>query len=66
MYCKGQEVPQDYVEAYMWLKLAASRSSGDLRQKSVDLRDFIAWTMTTQEIAEAQRRLAREWKPKTE
>jgi uncharacterized protein len=64
MYAKGQGVPQDYAEAPMWLNLAASRTSGDVQQKSAETRDLVARMMTAQQIAEAQR-LAREWKPKT-
>jgi TPR repeat protein len=61
---RGQGVPRDYVQAHMWLNLAASRASGDDQKKYADQRDFIAGKMTAQQIAEAQR-LAREWKPVT-
>ena len=64
MYESGQGVPQDYAEAHMWLNLAASRSSGDNQKKFADKRESIAEKMTSQQIAEAQRR-AREWKPKS-
>jgi len=56
-------VPQDYVQAHMWLNLAASRVSGDDQKKYADQRDDIAKKMTAEQIAEAQRQ-AREWKPK--
>ena len=51
---------QDYVLAHMWYNLAASRSTGEERKKSADLRDALARLMTPAQIAEAQR-LAREW-----
>ena len=63
MCYQGQRVPQDYVEAHMWLELAASRASGDDQKRYADARDLVAKKMTPQQIAEAQRR-AREWKPK--
>ena len=63
MYEDGRGVPQDYAEAHTWLNLAASRASGD-RRKYVYARESLAKKMTSQGIAEAQRR-AREWKPTT-
>jgi hypothetical protein len=64
MYAQGQGVPQDYAEAHMWLNLAASRASGENQKKYAEARESIAKKMTSQQIAEAQRR-AREWKPKS-
>ncbi len=65
MYERGRGVPQDFIQAHMWFNLAASRSSGETRDKSAEIRDFLAARMTPDQIAEAQR-LAREWKPKTQ
>jgi hypothetical protein len=62
MYQDGRGVPQDYAEAYVWFNLAASRASGDVQKKSADARESVAGKMTTEQVAEAQRR-AREWKP---
>ncbi len=59
MYAKGEGVPQDYVQARMWVNLAAAQGNEQAR-KAVDL---LAEKMTPAQIAEAQR-LAREWKPK--
>jgi TPR repeat protein len=59
MYAHGLGVPQDYVEAHMWLNLSAAQ--GDREAKKY--RDWLAEKMTPSQIAEAQR-LAREWKPK--
>ena len=57
-------VPQDYVQAHMWLNLAASRHPpGEDRDDAVKNRDWVAKGMTPAQISEAQK-LAREWKPK--
>ena len=45
-YTNGEGVPQDYVEAHMWLNLAASRSSGEQRERTVTTRDAMAERMT--------------------
>ena len=65
MYAGGRGVPQDYVQAHKWINLAAARSSASdqWREDAVQTRDDVASTMTTVQIAEAQR-LAREWEPK--
>ncbi len=60
MYAKGQGVPQNYEQAYIWFDLAASRA-GDA-SIPIKNRDDVAAMMTPDQIAEAQR-LAREWKP---
>jgi TPR repeat protein len=60
MYANGRGVLQDYVQAYMWSNLAASRSTGEDREGSVGLRDGVAGRMTADQLAEAQR-LVREW-----
>jgi TPR repeat protein len=64
MYDHGQGVPQDFVEAHMWLNLAASRASGDNEKKYEELRELVAKSLTSQQIAAAQRR-ARVWKPRS-
>ena len=66
MYFTGRGVLQDYVEAHMWLNLAASRfSPAEIRNRDQAIRDrdYVAAKMTPAQIAEAQK-LAREWKPK--
>ena len=60
MYDQGRGVPQDYVQAHKWMNLAASRQTGEERQRSADRRDTLARLMTPAQLAEAQR-LAREW-----
>ena len=64
-YETGYGVPLDYVQAHMWLNLAASRypaSQKEQRENAIDGRDFVASKMTPSQIAEAQK-LARDWKP---
>ena len=60
MYANGDGVPQDNVEAHTWLNLAASRLTGDQREKASTDRDAVAERMTSADLSEAQRR-AREW-----
>jgi len=57
-YDNGLGVPQDRVEAYMWLSLAASQG----RENAASIRDLAARLMSGAQIEEAQR-LAREWNP---
>ena len=60
MYDQGRGVPQDYVDAHTWLNLAASRFTGELRERVVTARDAVAERMTSADQSKAQRR-AREW-----
>jgi TPR repeat protein len=67
MYAGGMGVPKDYVQAHMWLNLAAARfpaSETKKRDIAVENRDDVATKMTPAQIAEAQK-LAREWQPKS-
>ncbi len=59
-YATGRDLPQDYVQAYMCFNVAASRSTGEVRETRVKARDDLAAEMTREQLAEAQR-LAREW-----
>jgi TPR repeat protein len=63
-YRDGEGVPQDYVQAHMWLNLAAAQAKPDDRV-AAEARDKLVAKMTSAQIAEAQR-LAREWKPTPE
>ena len=64
IYVGDLGVPQDYVQAHMWLDLAASIfSPGEDRDLAVKYRDIYAKMMTPAQISEAQK-LAREWRPK--
>jgi uncharacterized protein len=63
MYTEGQGVPQDYVQAHMWLNLVATQLPAlgkGQRNTIVDARDRVASKMTPQQIGEAQE-LAFEW-----
>jgi Sel1 repeat len=63
MYAEGRGVPQDYVQAHMWLNLAVSQLPAlgkDQQNTTVDARDRVASKMTPQRIVEAQE-LAFEW-----
>lgn len=65
-YAKGEGVSQDNVSAHMWFNVAASRfaaSDAAGRGLAISNRDVVAREMTSEEIAEAQKR-ARDWKPK--
>ncbi len=61
MYREGQGVPQDDVQAYLWMNVAAAQGHELARIN----RDRLTKQMTPVQLAEAQR-LAREWKPKSE
>ena len=64
MYALGWGVTPDYVQAHMWLSLAAARlPPGEKRDLAVLGRDTVEKLMPPDQLAEAQR-LAREWKPK--
>lgn len=58
----GKGVTQDYVQAYKWFWLAASRTSGGEQESIAEMRDATAARMTPQQM-EAARAQAREWKP---
>jgi TPR repeat protein len=65
IYQAGEDLPPDFVQAYKWYQLAASRfaaSEESMRDRAIKNRDRIAAVMTPAQIAEAQR-LARVWKP---
>lgn len=61
-YHAGQWVKQDFVQAYLWYDLAASRSEGEDQKSAIKNRGKVAKDMTPDQIAKAQK-LAREWKP---
>jgi TPR repeat protein len=65
LYYDGNGVPKNYVQAYKWFDLAASKyeTSESLRpEAAIQNRDRVAAKMTPSEVEEAQR-LVREWKP---
>src|SRR5215475_8477226 len=66
-YARGEGVTQDAVEAHMWFNLAAARfPASDTRNRTaaVKNRDTVAGEMSSDQLAEAQKR-AREWKPQS-
>ncbi len=56
MYANGQEVPQDFIQAFTWFDIAAAKES----ERGAAYRDLAAKKMTPSQISEAQK-LAREW-----
>jgi len=64
MYEGGRVVAQDYLQAHMWMNLAASRAIGDNQKLYADAHHKVARKENPAQVAEAQR-LAGEWKPKT-
>ena len=62
MYDKGHGVPQDFVLAYKWLNLAASRAPRHDRDYFLRLRNAVASKMSPAQIAEGQY-LALCWAP---
>jgi len=61
LYALGAGVPRDYVQAYMWLNLAAA---SDPKREIAEFLTEVEKKMAPEQIGEAQR-LARQWKPKT-
>jgi uncharacterized protein len=63
LFDKGYGVPQDWIEAEVWLSLAAAQAS---TPRQLDywtrVRAAVAWKLTLNELAEAQRR-ASAWVP---
>jgi TPR repeat protein len=57
LYANGRGIPQDYVRAYMWWKLAASSSAGKEEESEESILDKLTRRMTPGEIAEGQRLL---------
>ena len=58
LYLQGLGVPQNYVQAHVWLNLAASRGEAEALKE----RDALAAKMTPQQVAAAQER-ALSWRP---
>lgn len=58
LFVQGLGAPQDYVEAHMWLNLAASRGEAVAAKE----RDVLAAKMSAEQVATAQAR-ATAWRP---
>ncbi len=63
LYRFGKGVQRDLVQAYLWLELSASHTTGADSESIAEYRDAAAAQMTPTQIIEAKR-LARDWKPK--
>ena len=66
-YARGEGVEQNAVDAHMWFNLAAARfPANDTRNRTaaVKNRDTVANEMSSEQLAEAQKR-ARDWKPQS-
>lgn len=64
LYHVGEDLPQDYVQAYKWYSVAAPRFQANeqsMRERALKNRDRIASLMTPAQLNEAKR-LASEWK----
>ncbi len=60
-YLRGNlGVPQDYVEAYKWMSLAAATATGDGLKVLGAVRDDLEKKMTAEQVKDAQHR-ASEW-----
>jgi uncharacterized protein len=65
-YFGRERGPEDLILADMWVNLAASRAKdAEVRERAIELRDWLGDILSSDQIAEAQR-LAREWKPTTQ
>ena len=53
-YNSGQGVRQDYIQAHMWMTLAAAHGNVDDGKKYAAMRDRVAAKMNSTQIAEAQ------------
>lgn len=60
LYAFGQGVPQNYVEAYFWLDLAAS-VSGPNQEKYAANRQMVGQHLTTDQVSDVEDRVAA-WK----
>lgn len=60
-YADGLGLARDYVQAYKWALISASRvTAGEKGEIAADLRDYLAEQMSLDEISEAEQ-LAQEW-----
>ena len=60
LYANGRGVPRDPIAAHMWFDLAVrGLPPGAVRDAAADDRDSLARDMTSEDVAEAQRRAHR-------
>jgi TPR repeat protein len=65
LYASGGALPKDPVQAYLWLSLAANRfvPKASEHEAAIKLRQQVAVSMSTEQVAEAER-LTDEWQSK--
>ena len=59
---KGQGVPADLQQAYVWFSVSAANSSGEANKRASSARDIVAAKLTPEQLAQAKKAAA-EWKP---
>lgn len=57
MYANGTGVPEDYVQAYAWVNLAAAQGN----KKAVEGKELLRSGMTAEQVAKAQKLAAEMW-----
>jgi TPR repeat protein len=62
LYSSGHGVPENYVQAYKWLNLAAAQASSTKRDFSYRIRDSVVAKMSPRQVAKAQA-LTIAWRP---
>jgi TPR repeat protein len=62
LYNNGHGVPENFVQAYKWLNLAAAHASGPKKEFSYRIRGSVATKMSPAQIAKAHA-LAIAWRP---
>ena len=55
MYAEGKGLPQDDVQAYKWISIAAKRGN----KKAIKMLDELASKMTSEQISEAEKLVQR-------
>jgi TPR repeat protein len=62
-YAKGEGVPQDYLLAYFWLSLSASRRKNEDYDNTSKAMDKVAKMLPPEQLMKAQQ-MSREWEAK--
>jgi TPR repeat protein len=62
-YEDGQGVPQDYLLAYFWSSLSASKNPGEDYSRCTMNRDYAAKQLTPEQLMKAQQ-MIRDWEAK--
>jgi len=59
---EGRGVPSDIEDAYMWIKLAQTRSEGRISERAAEMAGIVKKSLSAEEVAAAEGRV-RSWKP---